>query len=127
MKKLMTLVLATSLAFAVSACGQKETAAPANNSSAPAAAASNELKLTATNFKFDQAEYKVKKGEEIKVTLENKAGMHGIEIKGLGVKLDGNNKTGTFTANEEGTYDIICSIPCGQGHAAMKSKLIVEA
>jgi cytochrome c oxidase subunit 2 len=132
MRKLIVLAIAACLMFALSGCGKKETAAPAAVNGAPAGAAagstaSTELKLTATNFKFDQAEYKVKKGQEIKVTLENKEGMHGVEISGLKVKLDGNNKTATFKADKEGTYDIACIVPCGAGHATMKSKLIVEA
>jgi cytochrome c oxidase subunit 2 len=131
MKKLIVLVMAASLVFALSACGKKEEAqAPAASSNAAAgssAAASNDLKLVASNFKFDQAEYKVKKGQDITVSLENKEGMHGVEIKGLKVKLDGNTKTATFKADKEGTYDIICTIPCGSGHATMKSKLIVES
>ncbi|MDF2960104.1 MAG: cupredoxin [Paenibacillus sp.] len=131
MKKLIVLTLAVSLMFALSACGAKEKAAApaaANGGAAGASTgASQDVKLVATNFKFDQAEYKVKKGQDIKVSLENKEGMHGVEIKGLNVKLDGNTKTATFKADKEGTYDIICSIPCGQGHISMKSKLIVEA
>ena len=132
MKKVIVLAVALCLVFALSACGKKEEAsapAPANSSTSgtAAAGASNELKLVASNFKFDQAEYKVKKGQDITVTLENKEGMHGVEIKGLNVKLDGSTKTKTFKADKEGTYDIICSVPCGQGHINMKSKLIVES
>ncbi|NOU91813.1 cytochrome C oxidase subunit II [Paenibacillus sp. LMG 31456] len=131
MKKLIVLAMAVCLVFAISACGKKEEAkAPATTTGAAAgagSAASQDVKLVASNFKFDQAEYKVKKGQDIKISLENKEGMHGVEIKGLSVKLDGNTKTATFKADKEGTYDIICSIPCGQGHMTMKSKLIVES
>lgn len=131
MKKIIVLALAVSLIFALSACGKKEEAAPASTSNGAAAAAgsgaSSELKLVASNYKFDQAEYKVKKGQDIKVTLENKEGLHGVEIKGLNVKLDGSNLTKTFKADKEGTYEIICSVPCGSGHINMKTKLVVEA
>ncbi|WP_028551097.1 cupredoxin domain-containing protein [Paenibacillus sp. UNC451MF] len=132
MKKLIVLAVAVCLVFALSACGKKEEAtapAPASNAASGTAStgASNDLKLVASNFKFDQAEYKVKKGQDITVTLENKEGMHGVEIKGLNVKLDGSTKTKTFKADKEGTYDIICTVPCGSGHINMKSKLIVES
>jgi cytochrome c oxidase subunit 2 len=130
MKKLIILALTVCLVFALSACGKKEaapaTTPPATNGASSSAAATD-LKLVASNFKFDQAEYRVKKGQEIKVSLENKEGMHGVEIKDFNVKLDGNNKTGSFKADKEGTYDIVCAVPCGTGHATMKSKLIVEA
>lgn len=131
MKKIIVLALAASLVFALSACGSKEAAnAPAANGAAPAAAGSggsSEVKLVATNFKFDEAEYKVKKGQDITFSLENKEGLHGIEIKGLNVSLNGQTKSKTIKVDKEGTYEIICSVPCGSGHATMKSKLIVEA
>lgn len=133
MKKLIVLAVAISLVFALSACGTKEqpktASAPAagDSTAASGGAAAPELKLVAKNFEFDQKEYKVKKGQTVNVSLENKEGIHGIEIKGLKVKLDNNAKSTTFKADKEGTYDIICTIPCGAGHVNMKAKLVVEA
>ncbi|MDQ1910227.1 cupredoxin domain-containing protein [Paenibacillus sp. GD4] len=127
MKKLIVLAISTSLMLGLAACGQKEAAPAASSNAAGAAgAAAQEVKLVASNFKFDQAEYKVKKGSDVKVTLENKEGIHGVEIKGLNVKLQGQTMSGTFKADKAGTYDIICNVPCGTGHITMKSKLIVE-
>ncbi|TBL71415.1 cupredoxin domain-containing protein [Paenibacillus thalictri] len=126
MKKLMMFVMAVTVVIALSACGGKE-AAPASGSAAGAAGGSaQELKLEATNFQFDKTEYHVKKGQDIKVSLDNKQGMHAVEIKGLNVKLEG-GKSQTFKADKEGTYEIVCTLPCGSGHINMKSKLIVEA
>lgn len=134
MKKIVTLAMAFSLVFALSACGQKEAAtAPTNAGSTqstgtPAATSGSaqEVKLVATNFQFDQKEYHVKKGSEVKVTLENKEGLHGINIGEFKVQLDNSKKTATFTPDKAGSYDIICSVPCGQGHMNMKAKLIVD-
>ncbi|MCS7460792.1 cupredoxin domain-containing protein [Paenibacillus doosanensis] len=131
MKRMIALALAACLVFALSACGAKkeEAQAPASNgaSQATSAAAGQEVKIVASNYQFDQAEYKVKKGENITVTLENKQGMHGVQIKEFNVSLDGSKKSATFKADKEGTYDIVCSVPCGSGHMSMKSKLIVES
>lgn len=132
MKKSFVLAVAIALVFALSACGTKEQAAPAStppagNSTPAAGGAAADVKLVAKNFEFDQKEYKVKKGQTVNISLENKEGIHGIEIKGLKVKLDNNAKTATFNADKEGSYDIICTIPCGAGHVNMKAKLIVEA
>jgi cytochrome c oxidase subunit 2 len=135
LKKIIVLALSISLMFVMAACGQKEAAktpapAPTTGSApaatTPAASGPQQVKLVATNFKFDQAEYKVKAGQDVTVTLENKEGMHGIAIDAFKVKLDGSTKSMTFKADKAGTYDIICSIPCGSGHMTMKSKLIVE-
>jgi cytochrome c oxidase subunit 2 len=44
----------------------------------------------------------------------------------LNVKLDNTTKSAEVTFDKPGTYDIICTLPCGTGHADMKSKLIVS-
>lgn len=140
MKKLLVLALTASLIFALSACGQKQATPPPATTPSPApggtttgttggaagGAATNNIKLTATNWKFDQPEYRVKQGQDVTVTLDNKEGLHGAQIKDFNVNLSGSTLTKTFKADKAGTYDIICSVPCGQGHLNMKSKLIVE-
>ncbi|PZE22007.1 cupredoxin domain-containing protein [Paenibacillus xerothermodurans] len=90
------------------------------------AKAGPQLKFVASNFKFDQAEYTVKAGETVTVSLNNKEGMHAMEIVGLGVHLDNNTKSAEVKFDKPGTYDVICVLPCGPGHAEMKSKLIVQ-
>ncbi|TVY09476.1 cupredoxin domain-containing protein [Paenibacillus cremeus] len=130
MKKGIVIAFLICLVIALSACGKSEApkASQAASTAAGAgdAAGTAELKLQAKNFEFDQKEYKVKKGQTVNVALENKEGLHGVEIKGLNVKLDNNTKTASFKADKAGTYDIICTVPCGAGHINMKSKLIVE-
>ncbi|NHN28792.1 hypothetical protein [Paenibacillus agricola] len=84
-----------------------------------------QLKFIASNFQFDQAEYTVKSGEKVTVSLLNKEGLHALEIVGLDVKLDGATKSAEVTFDKPGTYEIHCVLPCGTGHANMKSVLIV--
>ncbi|WP_019534494.1 cupredoxin domain-containing protein [Paenibacillus ginsengihumi] len=129
MKKIAALTAIIGLALALSACGasgEKKPDAPAANSGAGEGGAAQEVKIVATNFKFDQAEYKVKAGQPVTISLENKEGLHAVQISGVKVKLDNNSKTATFTPEKPGSYDIICSLPCGPGHLDMKSKLVVE-
>ncbi|PYI54485.1 cupredoxin domain-containing protein [Paenibacillus flagellatus] len=85
-----------------------------------------QLKITASNFQFDQPEYKVKKGETLQVVLKNKEGVHGMEINGLGVTLSGKELSKDVTFDKAGSYEIVCTVPCGAGHVNMKAKLIVE-
>lgn len=156
MKKVLVLSTAIALAVVLSACGNKDgktsasatptiavktvspaatasatpTKAPATTApatTAPAAAAA-ELTMIASSatFKFDKEEYKVKKGQPIKLTLVNKDGVHGIGITDLNVKLDKSTMSQTITPDKAGTYVIKCIIPCGSGHMTMTSKLIVE-
>ncbi|CAM4061166.1 cytochrome C oxidase subunit II [Paenibacillus alkaliterrae] len=86
------------------------------------------MKVVASNdFVFDQAEYKAKVGDKVRLKLSNKSGIHGIHIDELQVVLDNDHPEMDLEFTEPGEYEIYCSIPCGQGHATMVSKLIVEA
>jgi cytochrome c oxidase subunit 2 len=86
------------------------------------------MKVVASNdFVFDQAEYKVKVGDKVRLKLSNKSGVHGIHIDELQVALDNDHPEMDLEFTEPGEYRIYCSIPCGVGHKTMESKLIVEA
>lgn len=82
------------------------------------------LKVTATNFEFDQKEYHVKAGTLYKVKFSNKLGVHGVKINGVDFSKD--NPEADMTFDAPGTYEIKCEIMCGQGHSGMISKIIVE-
>ncbi|MNI16454.1 nitrous-oxide reductase [compost metagenome] len=125
MKKVLMLLMAVTFIMALAACGSSEKAAD-NKGADAGAATGQQVKLVASNYEFDQKEYKVKKGEPVTITLENKQGIHGVSIKDLSVNLDNNKKTVTITPDKVGSFPIICSIPCGTGHATMKTLLIVE-
>lgn len=85
----------------------------------------NVIDITATNFEFDKDVYTIQSGEEVKIKLSNEEGMHGIAIEGTDVNINGDGEA-TFTPEKPGEYEIYCSIPCGAGHADMKSTLVVE-
>jgi cytochrome c oxidase subunit 2 len=93
---------------------------------AAAEAGKPQLKISASNFKFDQAEYRVKKGDTMQIVLKNAEGVHGVDIAQLGITLGGKELSKEVTFDKPGTYDIMCSVPCGPGHTTMKAKLIVE-
>jgi cytochrome c oxidase subunit 2 len=85
----------------------------------------NELRFLASNFQFDQEEYHVQVGETLELTMRNEQGRHGVGIEGLDINLvEGDTVEYTFT--EPGTYDVVCTIACGEGHAEMNAKLIVS-
>jgi cytochrome c oxidase subunit 2 len=85
------------------------------------------LAIEATNFEFNQKEYRVKAGTNYKITFKNVLGVHGVKIDGLGLELDNNNPVVEFTFDQPGEYKMFCSIMCGTGHGDMVAKLIVEA
>ncbi|HZG55304.1 cytochrome C oxidase subunit II [Paenibacillus sp.] len=124
MKRLLgTCFVLIAVVAALAACGGGGGA----SSSAPAVEPTGntvELKIEATDFDFNEKEYRVKAGDTVNVTFANVQGMHGIDIPGVDVRLK-DGATATFVA-QPGEYDIICNIMCGTGHSSMRSKLIVE-
>jgi len=90
-----------------------------------ASEAKTQLKISASNFHFDKPEYKVKAGDKLTVILDSR-GNHGLAIDDLNINLSGDTLSQEVTFDKPGTYEIHCSIPCGDGHLEMKSVLIVE-
>ncbi|MBJ6359805.1 cytochrome C oxidase subunit II [Paenibacillus sp. GCM10012307] len=84
------------------------------------------LKLKASNYEFDQAEYKIEKGSKVKLLLQNTNGIHGVAIESMNVTLTKDNPSAEVEFNEPGTYPIHCSIPCGEGHLEMKAVIVVQ-
>jgi cytochrome c oxidase subunit 2 len=126
MKKIINLAAALTFALVLSACGNASESGGSSTAAVPSEEANaTEVKLSASNWEFDQAEYKIAKGQPVSFLLENEAGYHGVTIKGLGIDLEA-DKPEQYTITEAGTYEIICSIQCGSGHSTMKSVLIVE-
>ncbi len=117
-----------SVLFVLAACGGKDTSNDTgqvkNTSSSDEAIVNNDINISAINFEFDLEEYTVKAGEKVKISFANEEGMHGIAIDGHDVDIKGDGEA-TFTPTKLGEYTIYCNIPCGTGHADMKSTLIV--
>ncbi len=90
------------------------------------AAEANAVRIVASNWKFDKAEYVVPVGSKKEVVLVNQSGVHGIEIKGTDIVLSGNNLKKEVTFDKPGRYEIICNILCGTGHLEMKATLVVQ-
>lgn len=119
-KQLQRLAAMLTLAAVLAACSSQQDDAGADSSTM----ATSELTIKAVNYQFDQAEYHVKAGEPVKITLDSK-GNHGIEIKELDVKLSPSRKSQVITP-KAGTYEFVCTILCGSGHSDMQARLIVK-
>ncbi|MCR8644916.1 cytochrome C oxidase subunit II [Paenibacillus sp. N1-5-1-14] len=123
MKKWFALLVASAaMLITLTACG----AETANTFAETKDPAKQELKIIATNFQFDQPEYRVKQGEPFTINFESKEGVHGVRIEGIDGSFNKSNNTKTVVASKPGTYSIICNISCGTGHSKMTAKLIVE-
>ena len=81
------------------------------------------ITIKASRWQYDPGVIHVKKGDHVKLVIDNTDTQHGIVIPGLGVKgID----SVEFTADTIGTFDFHCPTFCGDGHREMAGTLIVE-
>lgn len=127
MRKWLLLALAVAMMSILIACGSNN----GNSKVEPPIEVSDDeiasgtLEIVASNWEFDKEYYAIRAGETVELTVNSIDGVHGIEIFDTEYNNIVNNKPTQITISEPGTYNIRCSIPCGQGHRTMVSKLVV--
>lgn len=87
------------------------------------ASQTEEIKISAYRFGYEPTTIAVKKGQRIRLIIDNTDTLHGVRIPELG--LAGNDRL-EFTADKIGEFQWFCNNFCGQGHQAMSGKLIVQ-
>lgn len=94
------------------------------------AAAPRTIEVVAKRFGFEPSTIEVTHGEHVRLHVTSADGVHGFEIKKFRVnKLvprGGKPVTIDFTASAAGTFEILCSEECGEGHDSMKGTLVVK-
>ena len=89
------------------------------------------VEITARRFAFEPSEVNATVGERLQLVVRSADGVHGLEIKKLKIKKEvprgGEPVTIDFTATTEGSFPIICSEYCGNGHDDMSGMLIVRS
>lgn len=119
------LLAAMLLAVSLAGCGSgKESGA--ESGTAASSDGTTTVTINATNYKFEPGTIKVKKGDKVKLTLNNKQGLHGLKLDGYNIELPQDGASAEFTADKAGTFEFLCSIMCGSGHDGMKGELVVE-
>ena len=95
------------------------------------ASAPRVIDVVAKRFAFEPATIEVTEGERVRLMVRSADGVHGIEIKKFKVNKPvprgGKPVAVDFVASAPGTYEILCSEYCGDGHEAMGGTLVVEA
>lgn len=101
---------------------------------ASAAAQSSDVKtftVVAKRFTFEPATIQVTVGDTVRLVVTSADGVHGVGIRKFKVNTlvprGGKPVTIDFTASEAGTFPIVCSEACGDGHADMRGSLVVVA
>jgi cytochrome c oxidase subunit 2 len=100
----------------------------------PAPAEPKVFEVVAKRFAFEPATIEVIEGDRVRLVVRSADGPHGVEIKKFNVKKAvPRAKPGDssviieFVASEPGSFPILCSEYCGNGHEDMKGTLVVQA
>lgn len=115
----ISLIAVAALAGAYALFAKPATPAAAETS-APAA---KEFKIDAYKFYYSPDAIAVKRGDIVRITVNNADVIHGIRIPDLGLS---GNETIEFTADKAGDFAWYCNVYCGEGHNKMQGRLIVE-
>ena len=89
------------------------------------------IEVVARRFTFEPSTIEVQVGEPIRLLVSSADGVHGVRIRKFKVNTlvprDGRQVAIEFVASEAGTFPIVCSEACGDGHADMRGSLVVTA
>jgi cytochrome c oxidase subunit 2 len=89
------------------------------------------IEITARRFSFEPSSIEATVGERLQLVVRSADGVHGLEIKRFRLKKEiprgGEPVTIDFTPTAEGSFPILCSEYCGDGHKEMTGTLIVRA
>lgn len=92
------------------------------------------FEVIARRFAFEPGTIEVTEGDRVRLIVRSADGPHGVEIKQFKVKKavprakpDDSPITIEFVASTPGTFPILCSEYCGNGHKDMTGTLVVQA
>lgn len=93
-----------------------------------------EIELKALQYRWEPENIVVSKGDKVRLAVTSVDVPHGFELEGIvipgwnpdNVIKEGDKVTFELTAEEAGTWDIVCTGYCGPGHPGMKGKYIVR-
>ncbi|MGO4530622.1 cytochrome C oxidase subunit II [Paenibacillus sp. 2TAF8] len=122
MKKGITWLAACMFILILTACGS----AKDSEASEPEITASEQLVIKASNYEFEQPEYRLKKDVPVKIIYENVNGNHGLLVPEFKLRLDTQKNSKVIIPDKVGEFEMSCAIVCGPGHSSMISKIIVE-
>lgn len=89
------------------------------------------IEVVARRFTFEPSTIAVEVGDRVRLVVRSGDGVHGVGIRKFKVNTlvprGGAAVTIDFVATEAGTFPLVCSEACGDGHAEMRGSLVVAA
>jgi len=124
------------LAVLLTGCGggggsrQQSQAPSSSGSTTTSQAATREITIVLSDFKFEPEEITVKRGERVRLTLQNKGTVaHDWTVRDLNLASPrvqpGQTATYEFTVDRVGTFTSVC-VEAGHEALGMTGRLIVE-
>lgn len=90
-----------------------------------------EFEVVARQFEFVPSRLEVTQGDKVRILVRSEDKNHGLAIRKFKVNkmvpASGKVVTIEFEAKEAGTFEILCSEACGNGHKEMKGTLVIAA
>lgn len=103
----------------------------AGPSGAPQSSPPRTIEVVARRFTFEPATIEVAVGERVRLLVRSADGVHGVGIRKFRVNTliprGGAPVAIDFVATEAGTFPMLCSEACGDGHAEMRGSLVVTS
>lgn len=94
------------------------------------ASAPKVFEIVAKRFAFEPNRIEVVQGDTVRLVVKSADGVHGVSIKKFKVEKKvargGEPVTIEFVATDAGSFPIVCSEFCGNGHEDMKGTLVVS-
>jgi cytochrome c oxidase subunit 2 len=88
------------------------------------------IEVVARKFEFEPARIEVTEGDRVRLVVRSGDAVHGIGIEKFNVSkiIPRDEKiTIDFVASAAGTFPILCTENCGEGHEQMTGTLVVQA
>jgi cytochrome c oxidase subunit 2 len=87
------------------------------------------IQVTASQFQFSPDVITLKKGVPVKLEIRTSDVLHGFNCPEMGIRAEvrpGEVTKISFTPARAGEFEFYCDIFCGEGHARMTGRFIVE-
>ena len=128
--KFLKLFLPLAFILALAACAptspQQSGVAPVP---APAAVQGRVIPVTAELWKFTPNVITAKKDEVVTLQVTGISGTHGFSVPGLNINetiFTGKTVMIPLPTDRAGTFNLSCSIQCGEGHTGMTGQIIIQ-
>lgn len=86
--------------------------------------------VSASQFSFNPSTITVNKGDTVVINFSTDDVAHGFALSEFNLTLTattpGEVVTGSFVADQAGTFSFFCNVSCGSGHGSMRGTFIVN-